>query len=89
MAPTERDLIYIKALNELGDLLRNKRKEVKITLYEMSKLDFINFDYDNDGNLIKFNNYADILRRLCKEHNIIQIEDLVNHSYIFRLGDDK
>ena len=35
------------------------------------------------------NNYDDILIKFCKEHNIIQIEDLVNRSYIFRLGDDK
>lgn len=89
MAPTERDIIYIKVLNRFKDLLKGKIKEVEITLYEMSRLDFINFDRDNDGNLIKYNNYADILRKFCKEHNIIQNEDLVNSSYIFRLGDDK
>lgn len=89
MAPTERDIIYIKTLNRFKDLLKGKIKEVEITLYEMRILDTHNFDGDNDGNLIKYNNYADILRKFCKEHNIIQIENLVNSSYIFRLGDDK
>ena len=89
MAPTERDIIYIKVLNRFKDLLKGKIKEVEITLYEMGILDTHNFDRDNDGNLIKYNNYADILRKFCKEHNIIQIENLVNSSYIFRLGDDK
>jgi hypothetical protein len=89
MAPTERDIIYIKALNRFKDLLKGKIKEVEITLYEMRILDTHNFDGDNDVNLIKYNNYADILRKFCKEHNIIQIENLVNSSYIFRLGDDK
>lgn len=89
MAPTERDIIYIKVLNRFKKLLKGKIKEVKITLYEMSRLDFMNFGRDIDGKLIRYNNYADILRKFCKRHNIIQIEDLVNSSYIFRLGDDK
>lgn len=86
---TESDIIYIKVLNKFKDLLKGEIKEVKITLYEMSELDFVNFNCDDDGNLIKCNNYADIFRKFCKEHNIIQIEDSVNNSYIFRLGDDK
>lgn len=89
MAPTERDIIYIKVLNRFKKLLKGKIKEVKITLYEMSRLDFMNFDRDINGKLIRYNNYADILREFCKRHNIIQIENLVNSSYIFRLGDDK
>lgn len=89
MVPTERDIIYIKVLNRFKDLLKGKIKEVEITLYEMSRLDFMNFDRSIDGKLIKYNNYADILRKFCKRHNIIQNEDLVNSSYIFRLGDDK
>ncbi len=89
MAPTKRDIIYIKVLNKFKDLLKGKIKEVEITLYEMSRLDFMNFDRDIDGKFIKYNNYADILRKFCKRHNIIQNEDLVNSSYIFRLGDDK
>lgn len=89
MASTERDIIYIKVLNRFKDLLKGKIKEVEITLYEMSRLDFMNFDRDINGKLIRYNNYADVLRKFCKQHNIIQIEDLVNSSYIFRLGDDK
>lgn len=89
MAPTERDIIYIKVLNKFKDLLKGKINEVEITLYEMSRLDFMNFDRDIDGKLIKYNNYADILRKFCKRHNIIQIEYLVNSSYIFRLGGKK
>ena len=89
MVSTERDIIYIKVLNRFKDLLKGKIKEVEITLYEMSRLDFMNFDRDINGKLIRYNNYADILREFCKRHNIIQIEDLVNSSYIFRLGDDK
>ena len=72
--------IYVKVSNEFKDLIKGNVKEVKITLYDMSILDFVCFER---------NNYADILRKFCKEHNIIQIEDLVNRSYIFRLGDDK
>lgn len=89
MTPTEIDIIYIKVLNKFKHLLKGKIKEVEITPYEMSRLDFTNFDRDIDGKLIRYNNHADILRKFCKEHNIIQIEDLVNHNYIFRLGDDK
>lgn len=85
MTPTERDIIYIKVLNRFKDLLKGKIKEVEITPYEMTILDAHNFDRDNFDR----DNYADILRKICKEHNIIQIENLVNSSYIFRLGDDK
>lgn len=72
--------IYVKVSNEFKDLIKGNVKKVKITLYEMSILDFLCFER---------NNYADILRKFCKKHNIIQIEDLVNRSYIFRLEDDK
>lgn len=96
MAPTERDLIYIKVLNELKDLLEGKIEKIIISKYELHQLDYVLLSRDvicdNNGNFIcsyvngRFNNYADILRKFCKGHNIIQIEDLVNHSYIFRLG---
>lgn len=85
---TTKNNIYIKVLNEFADLINGNVKEVKITLYEMSILDFVHFDRETDGKIIRYNNYADILRKFCKQHNIIQIEDLVNSSYIFRLGDD-
>ena len=96
MAPTERDLIYIKVLNELKDLLEGKIEKIIISKYELHQLDYVLLSRDvicdNNGNFIysyvngRFNNYADILRKFCKGQNIIQIEDLVNHSYIFRLG---
>lgn len=89
MASTERNLIYIKVLNKLTDLLNGKRKEVRITLYELSELDFINFYYDVDGNFVKLNNYADILREFCKGHNIRQTEDIENCGYVFRLEGKK
>jgi len=85
---TKSDIVYTKTLNEFADLINGKVKEVKITLYEMSILDFVHFDCEADGKIIRYNNYADILRKFCKQHNIIQTEDLVNSSYIFRLGDD-
>ena len=71
--------IYVQVLNKFQDLIKGNVKEVKITLYEMKILDFASFEC---------NNYADILREFCKEHNIIQVEDLVNGNYIFRLGDE-
>ena len=87
MSPSES--IYVKFFCKLEDLVRGKIKEVKITLYEMSRIDYIAVERNFDGKLVRYNNYADILRKFCKKHNIIQIEDLINSSYIFRLGDDK
>ena len=72
--------IYVKVLNIFKDLIKGNVKEVEITLYEMRTLDFAHFEC---------NNYADILRKFCKEHNIIQVKNLLNSSYIFKLGDDK
>lgn len=96
MAPIEGNNIYIKVSNEFKDLLEGKIEEVIISEYELHQLGYILFSRevicDNNGNFVcsyvkgRFNNHADILRKLCKGHNIIQIEDLVNHGYIFRLG---
>lgn len=87
MSPSES--IYVKVFCKLEDLVRGKIKEVKITLYEVSMLDYILIEKDFDGKLVRYNNYADILRKFCKKYNIVQSEDLINRSFIFRLGDDK
>ena len=42
-----------------------------------------------DYSLVEYENTDKKVNIICKKHNIIQIEDLVNRSYIFRLGDDK
>lgn len=96
---TESEIIYKKTLNEFEKLIKSEIKEVIISKYELYNLDYIcpsiESIYDNNANFIcayvdgRYNNFADILRKFCKEHNIIQNEDLVNSSYIFRLGDDK
>ena len=94
---TKSEIIYEKTLNEFEKLIKNEIKEVIISKYELYNLDYIcpyiEYIYDNNANFIcayvngRYNNFADILRKFCKEHNIIQIEDLVNSSYIFRLGE--
>lgn len=83
------EVILAKILKELERMLKGEIEEVKITLYEISRLDFMNFDRDINGKLIRYNNYADILGNFCKQNNIIRTEDLVNSSYIFRLGGKK
>lgn len=80
MTPSEADIIYIKFLEEFDKLVKGELKEIKITLYEMSKLDFYS---------INSKNYADMLREFYIKHNIIETEDLVNSNYIFRLGGNK
>ena len=91
--------IYNRVLNEFGDLIKGNVKEVKISLFEMGELDYSipSYDaiWDNDGNFIclqlngRYNNCVNVLRKFCKQHNIIQTEDLINDVYIFRVGDDK
>lgn len=83
------EVILAKILKELEKMLKGEIEEVKITLYEINGLDFMNFDRDINGKLIRYNNYADILGNFCKQNNIIRTEDLVNSSYIFRLGGKK
>lgn len=89
MTPSRADIIYNKVLKEFKKLVKGKLKEVKITLYEMSQLDFNNVHIDKNGNIHKDKNYADILREICIKHNIIEIEDLANYNYIFKLGGNK
>ena len=89
MTLSEADIIYIKFLEEFDKLIKGELKEIKITLYEMCKLDFNNVYIDKDDNVYKCKNYADILREICIKHNVIEIEDLVNSNYIFRLGGNK
>lgn len=90
--------IYNRVLNELAKLVKGNVKEVKIPSFEIGKLDYsisaYDAIYDNDGNFIclqwtgKYNNCADVIRKFCKQYNIIQTEDFLNDVYIFRLGDD-
>ena len=87
MNPSES--IYVAIFNKFEDLIRGKIKEVKIALCEMNMLDYISIEKGSDGKLVRHNNYADVLRNFCKKYNIVQSEDLINRSYIFRLGDDK
>ena len=76
------------------DLIKGNIDEVKVTFAEVEMLDkkILSYMPYIGGGKVGFGcigrryNYADIIRKLCKKNNIIQITDFKNHDFKFRKG---
>lgn len=93
MTKEERRLLYDKVYDNFIKLINKEIDSVIISNYEMYELEKTHYWVDTDGLIIyginRNNTYADTLKENFKNHNIIEIEDLVNSNYIFRLGGNK
>ena len=74
------------------NLINNKIDEVRLSYVEIKMLSQIRPKYNYILNNIYqegfYNNYADILRELCANNNIIQYEDILNNCYVYKKGDE-
>lgn len=85
MAPSKEEIICIKCLKEFDKLVKGELKEIKITFYEMSKLEVGMFLRTNDGKITKFIKYDEEDKNELVtdyyEYSTIWIKDIIKASF--------
>lgn len=83
MKKEERGELYNRIYDKFIQLTKGEKDRVIITPNELYELDLKKYFVDIDYNLVRFINYADVLRDTFINENIKQTIDVVTGNYVF------
>lgn len=79
----ERSKIYDRIYNDFIKLIKGEINKVVVSQYEIYELDKKTYFVDIDYQTVRFNNYADVLRKLVVDNEIKQTKDIITGDFIF------
>ena len=79
----ERSKIYDRIYDDFIKLIKGKINKVVVTQYEIYELDKKTYFVDINYQTVRFNNYADVLRKLVIDNGISQTKDIITGDFIF------
>lgn len=79
----ERGKIYDRVYDDFIKLIKGEINKVVVSQYEIYELDKKTYFVDIDYQTVRFNNYADVLRKLVIDNGISQTKDIITGDFIF------
>lgn len=79
----ERGKIYDRIYDDFIKLIKGEINKVVVSQYEIYELDKKTYFVDIDYQTVRFNNYADVLRKLVIDNGISQTKDIITGDFIF------
>lgn len=79
----ERGKIYDRIYDDFIKLIKGEIDKVVVSQYEFYELDKKTYFVDIDYQTVRFNNYADVLRKLVIDNGISQTKDIITGDFIF------
>lgn len=79
----ERGKIYDRIYDDFIKLIKGEINKVVVSQYEIYELDKKTYFVDIDYQTVRFNNYADVLRKLVINNGISQTKDIITGDFIF------
>ena len=79
----ERGKIYDRIYDDFIKLTKGEIDKVVVSQYEIYELDKKTYFVDADYQTVRFNNYADVLRKLVIDNGISQTKDIITGDFIF------
>lgn len=79
----ERGKIYDRIYNDFIKLIKGEIDKVVVSQYEIYELDKKTYFVDIDYQTVRFNNYADVLRKLVIDNGITQTKDIITGDFVF------
>lgn len=89
MSKEERRELYEKIYDKFIHLLKGKIDKVVVSQYELYELSKTRYWEDTDGlisyGIVRNTTYADVLKKIFENKNIVQERDLINNNYIYKI----
>lgn len=79
----ERGKIYDRIYDDFIKLIKGEIDKVVVSQYEIYELDKKTYFVDTDYQTVRFNNYADVLKKLVIDNGISQTKDIITGDFIF------
>lgn len=79
----ERGKIYDRIYDDFIKLIKGEIDKVVVSQYEIYELDKKTYFVDIDYQTVRFNNYADVLRKLVIDNGITQTKDIITGDFVF------